>query len=324
MRDGTGMVMKRNLSLAAAALALLALAGCDEPDDGAIHGYAEGQFRLLAPAASGRILSLDVTEGQTVKTGATVARLDDSVERAELAAARASAEAAAARLKDASLGARTPEVEAAKEVLAQARASAKRAAEDLERIRPLYDRGIVPRAQLDAAEAAASEADARVAELRQRLTVTELPARENVIRALEADLEAARASVDASREALARRGVTVPEPGRVERVLRQPGETAGPAAPVIRYLPEGAMKAVGFVPEAELGGFSLGDRLSVDCDSCAPDLSAVVTSIAGEAAFTSPEIFSDKERARLVFRIEARFEGAFPPSGTPLRMRRLP
>lgn len=318
------MVMKRSLSLAAAALALLTLAGCDEPDDGTIHGYAEGEFRLLAPAASGRIVSVMVKEGQSVESGAAIARLDDSVEQAELASAEASAKAAEARLKDATLGARTPEVEAAREVLAQARAAAKRAADDLKRIRPLHDSGIVPRAQLDAAVAASSEANARVAELRQRLTVIELPARENVIRALEADVDAARATVSASREALARRSVAAPEPGRVERVLRQPGETAGPTAPVIRYLPEGAMKAVGFVPEAELGGFELGDRLSVDCDSCPPDLSAVVTSIAGEAEFTSPEIFSDKERARLVFRIEARFDGAAPPSGTPLRMHRLP
>ena len=84
------------------------------------------------------------------------------------------------------------------------------------------------------------------------------------------------------------------------------------------------MMAIGFIPEDELGGFAIGDRLAVACDACADDLTAVVTTIYQEAAFTSPTIFSDKERARLVYRMEARFEGDAPPSGTPLRLKLLP
>jgi len=313
--------MRRALLLTFAALLLV---GCEESDEGLIYGYAEGRFRLLAPESEGRIAELSVEEGQDVEAGATIARLDDSIERARLAEAEARAAAAAARFKDASLGGRAPEIQAARDLLAQAEAAAQEAADTLGRVRPLFDRGVVPHARLDAAEAASRAADARVAELRQRLTMVELPARENVLHALEADAEAAQAAVAAAREALAKRTIAAPEPGRIERLLREPGETAGPSAPIVRYLPAGAMMAVGFIPEPRLGGFALGDRLAVSCDGCPESLTAVVTSISQKAAFTSPTIFSDKERARLIFRLEARFTGPAPPSGTPLQLRRLP
>ncbi len=299
-------------------------AGCEESDEGVIFGYAEGRFRLLAPESEGRIAELMIEEGQDVEAGAVIARLDDSIERARLAEAQARAAAAAARLKDASLGGRDPEIQAARELLEQAQAAAEEATDDLGRVRPLYDRGVVPHARLDAAESAARAADARVAELRQRLALVELPARENVIVALDADAEAAEAAVAVAQEALAKRTIHTPESGRIERLLREVGETAGPSAPIVRYLPEGAMMAVGFIPEPQMGGFALGDRLAVACDGCPDDLSAVVTSISQQAAYTSPTIFSDKERARLIFRLEARFAGPAPPSGTPLQLRRLP
>ncbi len=313
--------MKRALILVFLTLLLL---GCEDSDEGVIFGYVEGRFRLLAPESEGRIAELMIEEGQDVEAGAIIARLDDSVERARLAEAEAQAAAAEARVKDASLGGRAPEIQAARDLLAQAEAAAQQAADELGRVRPLYDRGVVPHSRLDAAEAASQAADARVAELRQRLALVELPARENVIHALESDADAAKAAMDAAREALAKRTVYAPQPGRIERLLREPGETAGPSAPIVRYLPAGAMMAVGFIPEPKLGEFTLGDRLAVTCDSCPKDLAAVVTSISQKAAFTAPTIFSDKERARLIFRMEAQFAGPAPPSGTPLRMRRLP
>jgi HlyD family secretion protein len=302
----------------------LLLASCGEGDEDAIYGYAEGRFRMLAPENEGRIVALMVMEGDKVEAGSVIARLNDSTERAQLAEAEARAAAAEARLKDASLGGREPEIQAARELLAQAEATAREATEELGRVRPLFQRGVVARARLDQAEATARSAEARVAELRERLTMVQLPARENLLRALEADAEAAKAAMTAAREALLKRTITAPEPGRIERLLREPGETAGPSAPIVRYLPADALMAIGFIPEAQLGGFALGDRLEVSCDGCPGTLTAVVTSISQEAAFTAPTIFSDRERARLVFRLEARFTGAAPPSGTPLRLRRVP
>jgi len=303
---------------------VLAVAACDEPDKDVIYGYAEGRFRLLAPDSEGRIVEVMVEQGDTIAAGAVIAQLDTSIEEAELDRAKAEVAAAESRLLDALAGGREPEIRAAQQVLAQAEAAAREAHAELDRVQPLFETGDVPRSRLDSAEADVRAADARVAELRERLTVVELPARENVVAALKHDVEAAKAAESAAEDALAKRTVIAPEAGLIERLLREAGETAGPSAPIVRYLPDGAMMAIGFIPEDQLGSFAPGDRLAVSCDSCPQDLTAVVTSISEQAAFTSPTIFSDKERARLVFRLEARFEGEAPPSGTPLRLTRLP
>jgi HlyD family secretion protein len=286
-----------------------------------LHGYAEGRFRMIAPESVGRIVELAVKDGDAVAESALIARLDDAREQAELMRAEAAAEAAQARFDDAAAGGREPEILAARELLAQARAGAEDAHDELDRVRPLFNQGVVPRARLDAAEAAARAADARVSEMRERVTLVELPAREHALKALDADARAAEAAVMVAREALEERTLRAPSPGRIERVLRDVGETAGPTSPVARFLPQGELLAVVFAPEAAAAALAPGHRLLVSCDGCVDGLVAVITHIANDAEYTPPIIYSDRERARLVFRVEARFEGGGPPAGTPLRAR---
>lgn len=301
-------------------LPALLLAACSgEPDTG-FHGYAEGDYAALAPLGSGRIESIDVREGDTVSAGAILFTLDTENEDAALAAAEARLAAAEARFDDAAAGGRAPEIAAVRDQLSAARASAAQAQDDLTRARELFERGVVPRARLDDAEAAATAANARVSELRERVTVAELPAREGQLRALTAEIEAAQASVTQAREALARRRVSAPSDGRIERQIRFPGELAGPGQPVLRFLPDGAVFAVLFIPEEDLSATPSGTVLAVSCDGCPGGLTATVTRIDSEAEFTPPIIYSDNERARLVWRAEARFEGEAPPPGTPLAL----
>jgi HlyD family secretion protein len=59
------------------------------------------------------------------------------------------------------------------------------------------------------------------------------------------------------------------------------------------------------VPQATLPTLKIADRVIVACDSCAKDLVARVNFISAQAEFTPPVIYSEAERARLVFRIEA-------------------
>ena len=303
----------------AAIVAFIVMERGNADDDALLHGYAEGRFRMIAPEAPGRIVALAVRDGETVADGQLIAQLDDERQRAELARAEAAAEAAQARFDDAAAGGRAPEITAARELLAQAVAAAEDAHDELDRIRPLFDQGVAPRARLDAAEAGVRAADARVAEMRERVTLVELPARENALVALDAEARAATAAVEVARKALSERTIIAPSPGRIERVLRDAGETAGPTAPIARFLPEGDMLAVLFAPETAVAVLNPGDRLAVRCDGCAAPLAATVSHIAEDAEYTPPIIYSDRERARLVFRVEARFDDAAPPVGAPLR-----
>lgn len=300
----------------------LAVSACSEDVPAGLHGYAEGDFLNLAPEVPGRIETLNAADGDRVEAGTALFGLESSAERQAVEAARRRADAAAARFDEAAAGGREPEIAAARDALDQARAEQERARESLVRTLALFERGVVARARLDDAQAQAATADARVAELRQRLSLVQLPAREQRLRALAAEADAARAEAARLEASLGRRTVAAPSAGRVDRVLAFSGEMAGPNQPVVRFLPDGSVYALIFIPEPILARTGVGTRLSVGCDACPQDLSATITTISGEAEFTPPVIYSDEERARLVYRAEARFEGEhFPPAGTPLRVR---
>lgn len=302
------------------AIALLLLSACSPPIEPGLHGYAEGDFISLAPDMPGRILETGLREGGPVTAGEIAFRLDDTDTAAALAAAQAQLAAATAQFDDAAAGARAPEIGAARDLLAQANAARTEAQDNLTRTGELFQQGHVSQARLDQAQAAAEAANARVSEMRQRLNLVQLPARENQLRALQAAIAAAQSSVDRAEFAVSQRQVIVPSDGRVERQIRYPGEQAGPAQPVYSLLPEGAVHAVVFIPETELAATPVGTRLAVNCDACAAGLMATITRIDDEAQFTAPFIYSDSERSRLVYRAEARFDANPPPPGTPLRL----
>tara|TARA_R110000868_G_scaffold5138_3_gene31752 strand:+ start:714 stop:1664 length:951 start_codon:yes stop_codon:yes gene_type:complete len=304
----------------ASTLALLLLSACSPPIEPGLHGYAEGDFISLAPDMPGRILETGLREGDPVTAGEIAFRLDDTDTAAALAAAQAQLAAATAQFDDAAAGARAPEIGAARELLAQATAARTEAQDNLTRTRELFEQGHVSQARLDQAQTAAETANARVSEMRQRLNLVQLPARENQLRALQAAIAAAQSSVDRAQFAHSQRQVSVPANGRVERQIRYAGEQAGPAQPVYSLLPEGAVHAVVFIPETELAATPVGTRLAVNCDACTAGLMATITRIDDEAQFTAPFIYSDSERSRLVYRAEARFDANPPPPGTPLRL----
>tara|TARA_R110000868_G_scaffold120773_4_gene320622 strand:+ start:685 stop:1623 length:939 start_codon:yes stop_codon:yes gene_type:complete len=303
----------------APALLVLLLAACSAPEETGLYGYAEGDFVSLAPVTPGRIIETGFREGDPVTAGQIAFRLDDTAEQAALAAARAQLDAATARFDDAAAGARAPEIGAARDMLAQANAARTEALDSLARTRELFEQGHVSQARLDQAQASADATNAQVSEMRQRLNLVQLPARENQLRALQAAIAAAQSDVDRAQYALDQRRIVIPSDGRIETQIRFIGEQAGPAQPVYSLLPDGAVHALLFIPEPELAATPVGTRFHVSCDSCGAGLMVTISSIDDTAQFTSPTIYSDNERARLVFRAKARFDADAPPPGTPLR-----
>ena len=270
------------------------LTACGQKTDG-LHGYAEGKFVMLAPETTGRVKTISATEGVHVDAGAALFQLEDTAEQAALDAARANADAAGARFDDAAAGGRTQEIAAARDLVRQAVASQERARKDQSRAQELFNSGAIARAQLDAAIAAAETANAQVAELRQRLTLVELPARQDQLRNLTAGARQAAAQAQGAADALRKRAVAAPAAGKVERVVRHAGDLASPSMPVMRFLPDGQMIAVLYIPEPRLAQTPVGTKLAIVCDGCPADTRAEIISIASEPEFTPPVIYSDAE-----------------------------
>jgi HlyD family secretion protein len=121
----------------------------------------------------------------------------------------------------------------------------------------------------------------------------------------EAALRTAEARLNSARTRLDRRRINSPVTGIVQEVYFRQGEQVQPGRPILSLLPPGNVRVRFFVPQAELPKVKLGDRIAVKCDGCAADLVARVNFISAQAEFTPPVIFSQEERARLVFRVEA-------------------
>src|SRR5678816_4718746 len=68
-----------------AALALaLALAGCSDKRDPGFQGWVEADMIFVSPDESGRVIKLNVREGDEVKPGELLYSVDDDLQRADL------------------------------------------------------------------------------------------------------------------------------------------------------------------------------------------------------------------------------------------------
>lgn len=287
-------------------------------------GYVEGDYVNAAPLVTARIASLAVRRGDRVAAGQVLAQVETADARAALDAAEATLRRAESELADLTHGSRPEELASLEAALVALQADAERAGEDAAREDRLRARGVSSQAQTGAVRATADVARAAVAEAEARLQAARLPARPDRIDAARAAVAEARAARDDRRWQLEQRSIRAGGPGVVTDIVRNPGEIAGPSAPVLTWLPDGAVHLRVFLPEAALSSIAVGTRLGVTCDGCAPS-TAGVTWIATEAEFTPPVIFSREARQKLVYMVEAvPDEGAILKPGQIVEVRVAP
>jgi len=126
----------------------------------------------------------------------------------------------------------------------------------------------------------------------------------------EAGLREAEARTNAARTRLARRQLSSPVAGAVQQIYYRQGEMVPAGKAVLSILPPGNVKLRFFVPQAVLPTVALGDPVTVHCDGCAKGVDARVSFIAAAAEYTPPVIYTQEERAKLVFLVEARPDAA--------------
>ena len=79
------MTSSRTALRICAALALVAaLAGCDERKNPGYQGWVEADMIFVSPDESGRVIKLNVREGDEVKVGMPLYSVDDDLQRADL------------------------------------------------------------------------------------------------------------------------------------------------------------------------------------------------------------------------------------------------
>ena len=101
------------------------------------------------------------------------------------------------------------------------------------------------------------------------------------------------------------RRAAAPVAGLVSDTYARPGETINAGNPVVELLPPQNVLVRFFVPEIELASLHIGDHLVISCDGCAADLAATITFIAPQPEYTPPVIYSENNREKLVYLVEA-------------------
>jgi len=248
---------------------------------------------------------LNVQRGAQVKAGDELFVLESGNEaamRREVEERLRNAEAQLANLKK---GRRPTEIAAVQAQLAQAESALALSETQLKRTGQLVAQNFIAKERFDEARAARDRDSARVAQLKADLATARLAARPDEIKAAEAAVASAKATLEQAAWRLDQKSATALVAGLVADTFFVKGEWVGAGVPVVSLLPPQNVKVKFFVPETALGAIRIGQDVRVACDGCPAPVSARVSFIAPQAEYTPPVIYSKENRTRLVFMVEA-------------------
>ncbi len=278
----------------------------------------------LAFEASGRIVSIDVDEGDAVKAGQVVAHLDDRLARARVAGAEAALAAARARHDLARRGPRREDLEAAKADAAAATAEAEHRTTEQARSDRLGAVGAIASASVDRDDAAARVSAATAAAAAARYHSLARGTRSEQIAEANAAVEAAAAELDAARVALDQTLLRAPRDGIVLRRLAEVGTLVGTLTPlpVVTIADLGQLEIRTEIDEADVAAIRLGKPAYATADAFGDTRFPVhVTRITRELG--RKLVRDDDPRAKVdtrVLEVIARFDAA-PGAHLPLGLR---
>ncbi len=287
-------------------IAIAMLAGCSREAPPLYQGYAEGEYVRVAAPYAGSLTALTVQRGTQVGAGAPLFALEQDNEKAARDEAAQNLKRAEAQRENLMKGKRPAELDVIVAQREQARAALKLSEDDFARDDKLAKAGFISSQKLDADRTALKRDSERLKELEAQFATAKLAARVDEIRAAEAAVEAARATLARADWSLAQKSVKAPVAGLVQDTLYVQGEWVPAGSPVVSLLPPQNIKVRFFVPETRVGSLKTGQAVMLSCDGCAAPVPAAISYIAPQAEYTPPVIYSRENRGKLVFLIEAR------------------
>ena len=252
------------------------------------NGRLEADELDVATKFSGRVVERMADEGDLVRAGQVIARMDTKDLEATLSKGKAQLLAA------------QKSVVAAQADLEKQRTEVNLARQQLERTNSLMEKGFATGELLDQrrqifnfASAALSGAEARVGEA-------------------EATVEAARHDLHLTEINIADASLTAPRDGRIQYRLADAGEVLAAGGKVFTLLDLNYVYMDVFMPTADAGSTSLGAdaRILMDAMPGRP-VPAKVVFVSDEAQFTPKMVETKAERDKLMFRVRVRVDPAF-------------
>jgi HlyD family secretion protein len=310
--QGTERLMNRTpllvafIVLASAAVsATWWLVGRDSPRrELVLYGDVDLRQVELAFNNNERIAAILVQEGDRVKRGQILARVETRRLEPQLAQAEATTAARREAVERLRNGSRPQEIAEARANVESARADAINAREQYERRKTLAANSIVSQQDLENAKAALDVADAKLALNEKALDLAIIGPRKEDIGQAEAELRADEAQAAFLRQELADAQLVAPVDAVVRTRLMEPGEMASPQKPVFSLAVTDPKWVRAYVAESDIGKLRTGMAASVALDSFPHrHFNGWVGFISPVAEFTPKTVETTELRTSLVYEV---------------------
>lgn len=290
-------------------VAALVAAACNrDQDDTTVHlnGRIEAPTVDLGPKVPGRVAEVFVREGDRVKAGALLVRLDLGETSIAVEREQAGLRSAEARAQDLEEGSRESEISVVQAEVADRRAAVSLAQKEAERQRYLVEREVGTQQDYDRARTELERARAALTGAQERLELAREGTRRNQTAAAQAEAQRAQAVLKQS-VTVAREGeIRAPADGVIVHRLAEPGQLVGAGQPAVTMAFANRLYVRTFIPETKLGRVRMGTPASVTVDAYpGRRFPARISEISPEAEFTPKAVETKSERVNLVYAAKA-------------------
>ena len=275
-----------------------------------LYGNVDIREVEVAFRQSGRLMRLELEEGQAVTPGMVVAELDDQPFRDTLSRAQAELSEATAALEKQVHGSRPQEIARAEAGVRQAEAALAFAASEFDRQKFSAPAGASTRQALDQARASRAQAEAQLEAARQELSLAREGSRKEDIAAARARVAGAQAILDQAKTALADTLLTAPSAGIILARLQEPGSMVGPTTPVYSMSLRNPIYLRAYVSEPQLARVVPGTQVEITTDSSPRTYHGRVGFVSPRAEFTPKSVETADLRTDLVYRLRITVEDA--------------
>ncbi len=252
----------------------------------------------------GRVAKLNVDEGDRVAPGTVLAQLDRVPFETDVAAATAQVAMAQAQFDKATRGFRSEEIAQAAAAVRQREADLSNAKVTDERLQGLFPQGAVTRQQMDDADARVRQSEAQLASAREQLALVTRGSRIEDIQTQEANLAAAKASLDKARTALEDATLVATSGGIVSVRAREVGAIAQAGQTIYTVALTDPVWIRAYVAQPRLGRIKPGMKVKIEIDSePGKQFEGTVGFISPEAEFTPKSVQTEQVRDDLVYRL---------------------
>ena len=269
-----------------------------------LYGNVDIREVNLGFRVSGRLKEVLRDEGDEVKAGETLGRLDDEPYQDELEQARGQVKSLKARLQLLEAGNRPQEIAQARAVVHEREVTLTNTGRIYKRQQELFSSHTVSIQERDDAEAAYHEAEARLHSSREQLNLLEAGFRTEDIAQAKADLAKAKAAEAAAELRVQDTILNAPADGVVLTRAQEPGAILQSGTTVFTVSLQKPVWVRAYVQEPDLGKIHPGMAVNVYSDS-APGkaYTGKIGYISPQAEFTPKNVETTELRTSLVYRL---------------------